>query len=220
MTRWRIRTAPQDGRPEVQTIEADSAEDALRLARIDSAQVLSVEVADATPLSYEPAGQPPPSAPRQLPPGSVRSPGGGDAVMTMVGGLFTGIALLFIIIGIGLLIGGAGVIGVVFTLFPMIHLSVGVGLLWNVWGTRALRKRLYQHGVAATATIDRVGPGNLRVNGRPRMEIGWTFFLNDQPFHGKRTGMNLRLGAVDEGDRIWVLYDPEDPTKSVEWPPL
>ena len=141
--------------------------------------------------------------------------------MTVVGAVFTLVAAVFIVVGVGIVASGGGVMGLFFVLFPLIHLVVGVGLLRHTWGARAIRRRLYQEGVAATATIDRVGQNtNLAVNGRHPDEIGWTFFVDDQPFHGKRSAMNLPVHRITEGDRIWVLYDPHDPTKSVEYPPL
>ena len=42
-------------------------DDALAQANLDRAEVLSVELVGAKPLQYEPAGAPPPSAPRPLP---------------------------------------------------------------------------------------------------------------------------------------------------------
>lgn len=109
----------------------------------------------------------------------------------------------------------------IFSLFPLVHLAVGIGLLTYAYRTRERRKRVYVHGVAATATIDRTGyDARVRINGRNPYEIGWTFFIRDQPFHGKRSSMNSALTNFREGDRIWILYDSSYPTRNVEYPPL
>ncbi len=219
VSRYRIRTAPQDGRPEVTTVEASSVDEALALARRDGNEVLSVELADSQPLDSEPAGAPPPTAPRPVP---HRDTGmGGPPVLMLVGAMFTGIACLFMVIGLAVFATTREFGALLFALFPVIHLIIGVAMLTYSLRSRARRKRLFANGMAATATIDRVGLNQrMRINGRHPYEIGWTFYLHDVAYHGKRTSMNDRLGDFVEGDRIWVLHDPADPTQSVEWPPL
>lgn len=218
MTRYRVRTVPVDGRPQFETVDAGSVEEALEHVRGQGGEVVSVELADGEPLQYEPAGPMPPHAPRQIPPGVKGAAGG--FVLAIVGGIFVAISSVFILIGLVMVIAG-NKDGVFFSLFPLIHFTVGMGLAGYAWKSRARRRRIYQGGMAATATIDRSGrQRSVRVNGRNPYQIEWTFYIDDHRFHGKRASMNRRVADIEEGDRLWVLYDPEDPTKSVEWPPL
>ncbi len=200
-------------------VDASSVDEALRLVERDGGEVLSVELADSRPLRSEPAGAPPPTAPRQVPRGAAGA--GGPPVLMLVGAMFTGLALLFMVIGLSVYVSTREFGALLFGLFPIVHLVIGVVLLAHSLRQRSRRKRLFANGMAATATIDRVGLNtNMRINGRHPYEIGWTFYLHDIAYHGKRSSMNDRLGDFAEGDRIWVLHDPADPTESVEWPPL
>ncbi len=220
MTRYRVRTSPQDGRPEVQTVDAQSVDEALLKIDADNAEVLSIEVADPEPLSYEPAGEPPPSPPRPLP-NDLTSLSGLANPYLIGGAIFTLVALGFIIGGLASFVTTREPGALLFALFPVIHLMIGLFLLKKWWRTRHVRRHLSQHGVSATATIDRVGlDTSVRVNRRHPNKIEWTYYIADRPFHGKRSSFAHELTRFDEGDRIWIVYDPSDPQNSMEWPPL
>lgn len=71
------------------------------------------------------------------------------------------------------------------------------------------------------ARIDEAGVDrSTKVNGRSPYKIGFDFEVNGQSYAGKRSTMNKRITRHHVGDRIWVLYDPDDPKRNVEWPPL
>ena len=199
-------------------VDATSVDDALARAELDRAEVLSIELADSEPLQYEPAGLPPTSAPRPVPNGA--QPGLAN-VKAIGGAIFVGISSIFIAIGISNFVATPGIGSLVFSLFPLIHFSIGIGLLISVWSTWQKRRHIYANGIAATATIDRIGiDTTVKVNGRSPNEIEWTYYINDVPYHGRHSSMKLSRNRFREGDRIWILYDPNEPSESVEWPPI
>lgn len=213
MPEYRLHLVPQDGQPKVLTIEAKSMEEAMSLSHAKGLAIEAIEAVDL-PEQLEPAGPIPASAPRQLPSGvfgAAEGPG-----MMMFGAMFTIIPVIFIIVGVGIVASG-DLGGLFFALFPLIHLSIGVLTIYNVVSTRRRRVKLYANGVAATAKIDRSRKTKTRINNRRLNEFEWTFYVHDQPFHGKRRSLNPKALDFVEGQRIWVLYDPADPTDSVEW---
>lgn len=228
MARYRIRIANQGDQPEVIAVEASSVDEARALVTNDGRQILSVELANPTPDSYEPAGDPPPSAPRKvLEADFTGAPG--EFTMWLIGGAFTLIGSFFVvgtvIVLISVVIGrptsdADDPLGFLFVVPFYLFFVIGIGLLRYAWRTRRKRKHLFKNGVAATATIDRSGYGILRVNGSKVRQIEWTYIINDTPYHGQRSSLNRKLANIEEGDRMWILYDPEDPSESVEWPPL
>lgn len=217
MTKYRVRVAPQDGRPHIESIEADSMEEAVAYTKTHGLSVDAIEAVEG-PGQFEPATPLPPSAPRAMPPG-VFGPSEGPFAL-IFGAMFTMIPVLFVVVGLSILIIGGQIFGLFFALFPMIHLTIGVSVLKHVITSRRKRNHLYVNGIAATGTIDRAHKRNIRVNRRRVYEIEWTFYVHDKPFHGKRSAFDREILKFQEGDLIWVLYDPSDPAKSVEWPPL
>lgn len=215
MTKYRMRVAAQDGRPHVETIEVDSIEHALNYAKTHDLEVDAIEAIE-TRRRFEPEGPIPPTAPRQVPAGANNL---SDILLVFVGVMFMVIPLVFFAVGTGLLVSGE-IIGLFLILFPMLHFSVGVGSVWRGVRTMGRRRYVYTHGIPASATVDRSGPNKMRVNGRLQHKVEWTFYVHDRPYHGKHA--STADGGLDlvEGDQIWVLYDPEDPSRSVEWPPF
>ena len=89
--------------------------------------------------------------------------------------------------------------------------------------TRKMRQHLYPNGVAATASIERTRfHRQIKLMGRNRrlFVVDWTFDVDGTAFHGTRMTSNRALHEYGEGDVIWVLYNPIDPSQSVEWPPV
>ena len=198
------------------TVEANSMEEAIANATTNGRTIDSIEAVHS-PGELEPSGPIPSSAPRPIPEqifGAVE----GKSMITF-GVMFTAIPLVFFVVGVGMLIAG-DLEGLFLIFVPIVHLSIGVFTIYNAVATRRRRTKLYVHGIEATAKIDRSLTTGVRSNKRPMYLFEWTFYVNDQPFHGKRRTMNQRALNYEEGDRIWILYDPSDPTHSVEWPPF
>ena len=109
--------------------------------------------------------------------------------------------------------------------------TLAVGLMgWTffppfrrTYQTRKMRPHLYPNGVAATATIERTRFDRHRrfigLN-QTLYVIEWTFDVDGTVFHGGRATTNSAIHEYDEGDVLWVLYNPIDPSQSVEWPPV
>lgn len=166
----------------------------------------------------EPDSARPPPAPRDIPRGTTGMAGG--FVLLLVGGIFTAVASVMILSGLGLLIAGQSA-GWFMTLFPMIHLTVGVGLLTYALRGKAKRRAVIANGHVAMARIGETGVDrSTKINGRSPYRIGYDFEVSGFRYSGKRSTMNERITRHRVGDRIWVLYDPDDPDRNVEWPPL
>jgi len=216
MSKYRIRAVPQDGRPLVETIEVDTMEHALAYVLEQGLTPDAIELVDI-PDNFEPNAPVPSAPPRPLPPGLTGV--AGSTTLTIIGAVFTLMSLVCFAIGLGLLIAGLPA-GFYLLLIPSIHFAVGLWLLSRVLNTRRKRRRIYSIGVAAAATIDRTGYATMRINNRRPYEIGWTFYLDGRPFHDKRATFSKAAADIVEGQRLWVLFDPEDPTQSVEWPAM
>lgn len=175
----------------------------------------AIEVVSPGDERFEPSGAPPPNAPRPVP--SRHSPE--VPFLAVFGSFFTFLASVFVIAGIAAVAtGDRG--GWFVALFPSLHLAVGLGCITHAVRTWRTRRRVYASGMSASATVDRVRKRNIRFNGRAVHEVGWTFYVHAEPFHGKRQTVGPPAVSYEEGDPIWVLYDPADPSKSVEWPPI
>ena len=199
-------------------IEASSLFDASEQLRKQGVEVTSIENLTEAPRRYEPDGDRPPPAPRDVHVPARDVPGAW--VMLLVGGMFAGIATIFVVIGIGLLIAGNSG-GRFMTLFPLIHLTIGVGLLRHVFRQVFGRRKLYENGEVAMATVDGVGHNRkVRVNGRSPYELSWSFDVDGHRYSDTRSSFDERVFDFSPGDRLWVLYNPDDPEESVEWPKL
>lgn len=217
MQQYRYRALDRNGDEVLGSIEAESLHDASEKLRAAEIVVTAIEDTSGE-RRYEPEGAHPGPSPRDVQVGIGDTSGGWVFVLT--GGLFAGIALLFIVIGLGLTVGGTDE-GLYFVFFPLIHLAIGLLLLRYVFSRRKRRQSLYRDGEVAMATVDGVGFNrSVRVNGRNPREMTWSFALDDQRFHDKRSSFDDRLATFAPGDRLWVLYDPDDPEESVEWPPF
>lgn len=246
---WRYRVRDTDGAIRQDHLRAETLDDAMVQLRSQGADVVGVERVDIDDGSgevqdrrrdaafagsdhgrgmtesreprtarLEPDSQRPPPAPREIPRGTTGMAGG--FVLILVGGAFVAIASIFIVVGIGLLLAGeAG--GVFMTLFPMIHFSVGAGLLtWALRG-KAKRRDVIANGRAALARVEETGiDRSTKINGRSPYRMVYEFDVDQRTYSGKRSTMNKRITTHRVGDRIWVLYDPDDPERNVEWPPL
>lgn len=218
MGRFRYQRLDQDGHRVESVIEADSLHEASEKLRAAEIPVVSIERELSDSTRYEPDGQRPGSAPRDVQV-RIRDMAGGW-VLAIVGGIFTAVSSIFVVVGLGLLLAGERT-GLFLALFPLIHLTIGVGMLVYVLRGRRRRERIYNHGEVAMATIDGVGYNrSVRVNGKNPFEMTWSFDVDGHRYHDKRSSFDERVLTFATGDRMWVLYDPYDPESSVEWPPL
>lgn len=218
MARFHYRAVDQSGRQVDGTLTAASLHDATEQLRAREIEATAIEAIDSAPRRFEPQGARPAAPPRDVEVKLRSQPGGW--VLVLVGGIFTLVASLFMIVGLVLLVTGESE-GLWFTLFPLIHLSVGVGLLWFGLGSWAKRRRIYRDGEVAMGTIEGVGYNrSVRVNGRSPYEIVWTFEVEGHRYHDKHSTFDDQAMELVPGDRIWVLFDPADPEQSAEWPPL
>lgn len=240
---FRYRAQDPDGIWFTSTIEADSAYDATVAIRESGVELDALErVASPEPTvdrgpappppdlarpdsapsesshRLEPVHDRPPPAPREVPPGTSGVAGG--VVFLAVGGIFVAIASLFIVIGIGLILSGERS-GWFFAGFPMIHFTIGSVLLFVALRGRSERRRVVRDGEIALGRIHRTGRNHrVRINGRNPYKMEYEFEVDGTTFRGDHSSMNEAMTAHRLHDRIWVLYDPEDPSKNVEWPPL
>lgn len=231
MPTYRYRALDPDGVKYASTIDADSLPEAIEAIRAKELVLEAIEPADdplpsppgqtSDPSSaprLEPAAPRPPSAPRDVPPKSLNSAGG--LVFLFVGGLFTLVAAIFIIVGLGMVISGENS-GWFFVLFPMIHLVIGLGLLRHAIKTRTRRRDVIANGLETLGRIETVGYNRkVSINGRNPFKITYSYDVDGTGHTGKRSTMNTAITEHELHDRIWVLYDPQDPSSSVEWPPL
>ena len=230
MVAYRYRALDADGVRFASTIDADSLDEAVETLGARGFTVQSIEVdagvdegspvhnhAGPTPR-LEPIADRPPPAPRTVDRKSITAPGG--MVLLLVGGIFTVVGSIFVLTGIGLLLSGNNV-GWAIGGFPLIHLSIGVAMLYYSLSRRAERRRIAETGESAVAVIQSTGyDTKVRINGRNPFKIEFDFEVDGAAYSGKRSTMNSDITNHQLHDRIWVLYDPADPNKNIEWPPL
>lgn len=210
------------------TVEAASlAEAATAVAALDL-EVVRIEAADvaidggsglARRPRAEPPGPMPAAPPRPLPPGVTGAPGGG--FLLIFGSIFAGVASIFIVVGliIAFTTGDNG--GLIMAGVPLIHFTIGVGAISYSLHHRQRRRDLAVNGVATVATVAEVGHEPMvKVNGKNPFTLEYTFEANGQSYGGKRRSMNRAMTAHVPDDSIWVVYDREDPSRNMEWPPL
>ena len=241
MAWYRYRAKDTDGTWFTSTIEADSAYDATVAVREMGVELDALErVASAEPAleqpapplvatpppptaaspshRLEPVDDRPPPAPRVVPPGTSGVAGG--IVFLLIGGFFTAIAGLMMTIGLVLVLYGNSdgwfMLGV-----PSIHLTVGLALLFYALRGRQERRRIVREGHVALGRIEDTGRNKrVKINGRNPYKMDYEFEVDGQTFSGSHSTMDEAIKAHRVHDRIWVLYDPADPSKNVEWPPF
>lgn len=167
---------------------------------------------------HEPVSPPPPAAPREI--SLKQSSYLGSSVLIIIGGVFVASASVLILTGLGLLIAGNRT-GLDLALFPLIHFSIGVALLFFATPTRRRRRMLAAHGAAAVATVQTVGKiRRVRINKRRPHKITYTFEIGNVSYSGERASIDNELASYRPDDAMWVLYDPANPAVNMEWPPL
>jgi hypothetical protein len=98
-----------------------------------------------------------------------------------------------------------------FILIPVFFAAVGaVILLFGVLKLLA-RRRLYVHGQAVLAQVQSVHATNTRINGRPLMRVEYSY----EGSLGPCQGSDSLATPPAAGARVWVLFDPAQPERSV-----
>lgn len=204
------------------TIEATSPQSALSKLRMQDLDPISIEEVgvDVSSQADTPAAegperptQPaPPPPPRELPPEIGRwyrwkSP------LVFFGIAFGGISTAIFLV---LAVTGAALAALV----PAWFVAIGFAIAAVAWRRNDRRVRAWRYGVAAEATITSVGQASYQVNGRSPFKMEYEFLVDGTQTSGVRTTFNDAITEYDLHDRIWVVYDPNEPSASAEWPPI
>lgn len=209
-------------------MRAASADEVLDALRVQEVEVLSVEHVDAladispdTDAERQPLLEPrsgrPPAAPRDA---SEYQTSILKNVPILVGGIFVAIASVFIVIGLGLLLAGETA-GVFMTLFPMIHFTIGMGLLLSGLRKRSTRSDVIERGEVVLGRVTATGLNRrTRINGRNPFLLDYEFEALGATHTGQRSTLDDRITSNQVGDRVWVLHDPADASRNVVWPPV
>jgi hypothetical protein len=129
------------------------------------------------------------------------------------------LGLTFVILGIVLpglwlfiIIGGG--IGGIFTILG--------GFLFYIGIRQGLRKiRPFEFGLATVGeVIDMYRDTSISINGRNPWAIIYTFKVHGVPYEGKGISWKHALQTQAVGNRVHVLYLPNDPNQNVIYPPV
>ncbi|NNC42712.1 MAG: hypothetical protein HKO03_05690 [Acidimicrobiia bacterium] len=121
------------------------------------------------------------------------------------------------IILIAFLMSGEG-LGV---LVPLSFLVIGFAI--GSSGVKVAKKRLlaWREGVGAPATVTWIGRDtSYKVNGRSPYMMKYEFAADGVMHTGVRKSFNREIKRYGLGERIWIVYLPENPDLSAEWPPI
>ena len=153
-------------------------------------------------LSFSQGSDPgprPPNAPRELPKKFIKKIKYTNNVWTILGIVFT------------------------FAFIWTIVLSI-VGIIFWRKGLRIAREELnpLMNGNAVHGTITNVSQNtSVKVNGRSPTTIEFSFEANGQKMTGDVGNLFDQASLMKRpGDKIWVVYMPDDPNQSSIWPPL
>lgn len=167
----------------------------------------------------EPPGPMPEPPPRPMPPGVTGAPGGG--FLLVFGSIFAGVALVFVVTGLAITVTTGDSGGLVMAGVPLVHLGIGVAAIWYGLHSRHRRRDLAVRGVATVADVAQVGRDPMvKINGQNPFKLEYHFKIDGETYTGKRRSMNRAMTAHIPDDSIWVVYDPDDPSRNMEWPPL
>jgi hypothetical protein len=174
------------------------------------------------PIGSDP-GPAPPFPPRQLPAGYRRRKLMGNNVPALVGLIFTlvgfPLGVMFTILGIALpgmwlfiVIGGG--IGGIFTL-------VGGALAYFGIRQGLSTIRPFVHGQPAIGEVIEIfRDRSVSINGRNPWGIIYTFKVHGRHYEGKVLSWKHAPQTQAVGNRVYVLYMPDDPDQNVIYPPV
>lgn len=133
-----------------------------------------------------------------------------------------------VLFGVPFLLFGAGAgIAMLVTgnLFLLIHtLAFGtVGFVLTVFGYRTSRRwrDVVRDGQPTQGAVTATGyDGSMRLNGRPAYRLRYSYEVGARRYDGKVSTFAKEVERYSDGDGLWVLYDPEEPSVSAPWPAL
>ncbi len=173
------------------------------------------------PIGEDPGPKPPPP-PRVLPKGYKNRVMFKDNPLILIGVIFvlvgTPIACLFPVIGLAsgvwllLVIGGA--VGTLFALLGGVMLYTGI----NSGMSKIIP---YERGQATVGEITEIyRDTSIEVNGRNPWAVLYQFEADGSAYEGKVTTWKYAPKIQAEGNRVYILYMPDDPVQSVIYPPI
>lgn len=174
----------------------------------------------ATPPSYEivePTTPGPGPAPRNA--SGSNGVNAWVAVELFIGSLCIAMSALFVYGGVRIILDGGdwffAIFGIVFSAFALMFLRSGIEMVASTVERRFLRRHLYSHGIATPAVVDEFIFGQ-----RKGDTLRWSYEVDGQRYRGSIVGRTSTPDAFKPGDAMWVVVDPNDPSKSAEWPAL
>lgn len=158
-------------------------------------------------------GPEPPPAPRALPGNFERRVLWTHNVFALVGGIFLLVATPLVI---GLLF-----VNPLFSLFPMIHFTIGYLLLRHGRGKGLATIHAFRDGRAARGEISETQMDTTtKINGRHPWIIRYKFPVAGTMHEGHLRAWEADARGRERGQPLWVLYLDEDPEKNTIYPPL
>jgi len=145
-----------------------------------------------------------------------------NAVLNLVGGIFLLVglpfAVIFPIVGIAtgmllfVLIGGG--LGGVFTI-------LGGGMLFFGIRDGLSKIRPFEHGLATVGeVVEMYRDHSISINGRNPMAIVYTYTVHGIEYEDQVHSWKYGKQTQAVGNRVHVLYLPDDPHQSVIYPPV
>ncbi len=173
------------------------------------------------PIGDDP-GPNPPFPPRKIPSGYRWRMLVSNAVLNLVGGIFLLVglpfAVIFPIVGIAtgmllfVLIGGG--LGGVFTI-------LGGGMLFFGIRDGLSKIRPFEHGLATVGeVVEMYRDHSISINGRNPMAIVYTYTVHGIEYEDQVHSWKYGKQTQAVGNRVHVLYLPDDPHQSVIYPPV
>ncbi len=164
----------------------------------------------------------PPPPPRPLPKGYKRRMLWKNSPINLIGGIFAlvgvGIACLFPVIG---LFSGLWLFILIGGFMGLIFGGLGGGLLYYGLRQAYSKIRPYEHGLAVEGEILEIfRDPSIEVNGRNPWAVTYLYTVNGEPREGRTLTWKHAPKLLSAGDKVHVLYLPEDPDQSVLYPPL
>ena len=113
------------------------------------------------------------------------------------------------------------IVNPVTALFPMAFLAIAVGVGSAGWNAGRKRLRAWRYGKPAPAEIIWIGQDtSYRVNGKSPWMMRYQFSVGTETVTGTRKSFNESITNLRLHEKIWVVYLPENPAISAEWPPI
>jgi len=167
-------------------------------------------------------GSPPPPPPRALPKGYKAKVFWKESPELYIAVGFIIFGALF---GCSFTAAGAAAGGLVFAgigiLFGGLFLVIGGAVLYSGIRHGASKIRPYERGASVLGEITEIyRDTSIEVNGRNPWAVQYQFEANGAAIEGKTRTWKYAPKLKGIGDKVYVLYLPEDPEQNVLYPPL